>query len=416
MIKYFAGIFFHIRIKIACRNIFRHQLRSFLSVCMIASVVGSIIVFKGFTDYYIQAVKFIASENQYGHMQIANKKYWSPGKENKKDRMFRLDDLKVLKLSHPEISQISGRLSFFALLSNADISITGKIIGIDPDNEPSFKNSMNIKYGKIFQHNNSNEIIAGQLLAKQMNVKVGDTITILSNTVDGVVNAIDAQVSGLFSAGIDEIDSQVIYMPSLMAQKILNTEKVDIAVVKFKDVQMAEKNLNKINDDLLNNNMTDLKARSWKDLSVLYRQLVLFYGTQNLVIETILLALMFLGILNTISITIIERTGEIGTLRSFGESRSNIVAQFMLESLIVTFFSGVIGTIGAWLFIKIIDVAKIMIDTPGASIPYAVHINFLFSAITYACVLTLLTSIIATYFPAKRAADMNIVDALRKNI
>jgi len=53
---------------------------------------------------------------------------------------------------------------------------------------------------------------------------------------------------------------------------------------------------------------------------------------------------------------------------------------------------------------------------PGASVPFTLHINFLFTACLYAALLAFITAVIATYIPAKRAAHMNIVDALRKNI
>ena len=409
------NMFSRLRLKIALRSIFRNRLRSLLSICMIAGAVCSIVLFLGLSDFVLQALKHIAAENQYGNMQIAKEKFWNPGKESRKERMFNLDDLIKIKELHPEVIKVSGRLSFFGLISNGDLSVGGKVIGIDVSGEPNFTKSMRVMSGKFFEENNAKEAMIGQLLAKQMNVKSGDNITVLSNTVDGVMNAMDITVSGIFSAGIDEIDSQVIYLPLPISQTILDTPNVDIAVLKFKTLSMAEKNKFSINIDLAKKN-DHLIAKSWRDLAVLFRQCEKFYGVQNRLIEGILLALMFLGILNAVSMTVVERTGEIGTLRSFGESRSDIIGQFILESLILTLIGTIFGAISSWGIIEIIKVVKIVTEMPGASVPFTLHINFLFSAVIYASFLAFMTSIIATYIPARRAAHMNIVDALRKNI
>jgi putative ABC transport system permease protein len=403
------------RFKLAFRNISRHGLRSLLSVTMIAGAVTAVILFRGFSDYSLTALKMIAAENQYGNMQIAAKKYWSPGKENRTERLFLLDELKNLSQKFTTIEKLSGRLSFFGLVSNGDLSVGAKMIGIDTIGEPHFSKSMKILSGKFFDTADSREVVVGRLLAKQMNVVPGDTITVLTNTVDGVMNAMDLTVSGLFSAGIDEIDGQVIYLPLSVTQEVLDTKSVDIAVVKFQSLSEAENNLEAINNDLAKNQPL-LLARSWRDLAVLFRQVDKFYGVQNRLIDAILLALMFLGILNTVSMTVVERTGEIGTLRALGESRKEIVLQFLLESIILAIIGVIVGILFSLGCIKVVETIKIMTEMPGASTPFQVKIYFLMSSVIYAATLATLTTIIATFIPAMRASRMDIVEALRKNI
>ncbi len=403
------------RLKLAIRNISRHRLRSLLSISMIAGAVAAVILFQGFSSYSLAALKWIAAENQYGNMQIASHKYWNPGKESRAERLFPLSDLEEMRGRFPQIERLSGRLSFFGLVSNGDLSVGGKIIGVDPVGEPQFHKSMRIPEGRFFENNGAKEVVVGSLLAKQMNVHQGDSITILTNTIDGIMNAMDLTVAGLFSAGIDEIDGQVIYMPLAVTQELLDTQNVDIAVLKFKELDMAEANLKNINDDL-DKGRPHLLARSWRDLAVLFRQVDKFYGVQNRLIEAILLALMFLGILNTVSMTVVERTGEIGTLRALGESRKDIVSQFILESVMLSLigiFCGIIVSAGC---IRIVETVKIMTEMPGASTPFQIKIFFQWSSVLYASFLASLTTVIATTIPALRASRLDIVEALRKNI
>ncbi|MBY0414618.1 MAG: ABC transporter permease, partial [Bdellovibrionales bacterium] len=283
------------RFKIAFRNITRHRLRSILTIGMIASAVCSIVLFHGLTDYFLESLKEIAAETQFGNLQIAKETYWSPGKEDRKERMFNMALLdKTIKL-HPEVTQVSGRLSFYGLVSNGDLSISGRAIGIDSSKEPSVVKAIKILKGEFFRPNEK-EVIIGGMLAEQMGVKPGDDVTVLTNTVDGVMNALDMKVAGIFTAGIDEIDSQVIYMPLSIAQSIIDTTDVDIAVLRLSDLELAETNLDKLNQNLKSNIIDEkmsLRARTWKDLAVLYRQCEKFYLVQNRLIETILLALMF---------------------------------------------------------------------------------------------------------------------------
>jgi putative ABC transport system permease protein len=403
------------RLKLAVRNITRHRLRSLLSVGMIAGAVISMIIFRGFSDYSLEALKRIAAENQYGHMQIAFNKYWSPGKESRKEKMFDLNTLNPLKEQFSSIEKISGRLSFFGLVSNGDLSVGAKIIGVDTINEPTFSKSMRILSGQFVSGHDAREVMVGSLLSKQLNVKPGDSITVLTNTVDGIMNAMDLTVSGIYSAGIDEIDGQVIYLPLNTTQLILDTPNVDLAVIKFNQLSESEANASKINiaSEKLN---PDFKARTWRELAVLFRQVDKFYGVQNTIIECILLALMFLGILNTVSMTVVERTGEIGTLRSMGESRKDIIKQFVIESFLIGVIGVILGIIASIFIIQLIHAAGIMTEMPGASIPFQIRINFLYSAVIFSSLLAIVTAVIATLIPAIRASKMDIVEALRKNI
>jgi putative ABC transport system permease protein len=411
----FKKIFSKMRIKIALRNILRHRLRSVLSVGMIGGAVCAIVLFQGLSDFMLEALKYIAAENQFGNMQIAQERYWNPGAESREKRMFPLQNLEHLKIQNNDIQSISGRLSFYGLVSTGSLTIATKLIGIDPLGEPNFAKSMKILDGKFYENNEAHEAMIGFLLAKQLNIKAGDNITLVANTVDGIINAMDLVVSGVFSAGIDVIDSQVIYAPISVAQTILDTKNVDIAVVKFKKLPLVEMNLDKVKN-FLSKSYPNLVAKPWRELASLFRQVEKFYSVQNKLIEGILLALMFLGILNAVSMTVVERVGEIGTLRSFGESGSEVVGQFILESLVLAIIGIVIGTFAAFSFIELLKVVQIKTEMPGASLPFVLKINFLFSAVAYASFLAIVTTFIATYLPARKAAKLNIVEALRKNI
>jgi putative ABC transport system permease protein len=406
---------FKLKLKLALRSILRHRLRSILSICMIAGSIASMVIFRGFSQFALGSVKLIAAENQYGHMQVAKNKYWNPGSENRKERLLNLEEISSIQKNNSSVEKIAGRLSFFGLVSNGDSSTSAKFIGIDTVTENKFSKTMKVLDGKFFNSSDAKEAMIGSVLAKQMHLKAQDNITVLTSTIDGVMNAMDLSVTGIYTAGIDEIDAKVIYLPLSITQQLLDTKNVDVAVLKFKKLEMAEKNADKINSfaKLIN---PEFLGKTWRDLSLVFRQTSKFYAVQNKIVEGILLTLMFLGILNSVSMTVVERTGEIGILRSLGESRKDIIRQFILESLIIAFIGIITGAIASYLMIQLIHAANIITDMPGASVPFQIRITFMYYAVIYATFCSVITTMIATIIPAYHASRLDIVEALRKNI
>ena len=271
------------------------------------------------------------------------------------------------------------------------------------------------KAGSYFSSPATDEIIVGTLMAKQLRIIPGETVTILANTVDGTMNALDLKVAGTFTSGIDEVDGQVIYCHLEIAQKILDTKKVDLAILKFNDSDLSEKSNEVINKKIKSIN-PNYKARTWRNLAVLYSQVEKFYHVQIVLVGIILFTLMFFGILNTVSMAVVERIGEIGTLRALGEKRKDIVKQFLLENIITAFVGIILGGLFAKLLIMLFNAANISTEMPGASTPFIIQINFLFSALFISSGITYLVAVIATIVPAFKAARADIIEALRKNI
>ena len=382
---------------------------------MIASSITGIIIFRGFAQNGLAAVKQIAAENQYGHIQIAKKSFWKPGAETRAEKMFDLNLISNLKTNNPEIEKISGRLSFFGLLVGPRKNVDSMIIGVDTKIEDKFHKTMKIVQGQFFAGADQDEILIGNLLAKQLKLNPNDTMTIVAKTIDGTMNAIDVKVAGFFTAGIDDIDAKVAFIPLSLSQKILDTKNVDIAVVKFSSLSLVEGKKSKLIEEVSKID-SNLQVRTWRELSKVFRQSEKFYGVQNSVVQGILITLMFLSILNSVFMSIVERTGEIGVLRALGVTRMEIVMQFLLESLIVSLIGIAAGLVMAYLIIQIIHASHIMTDVPGASTPFQIKITFMMWAVYFSSGMAALTTLLATFLPARFASKLDIVESLRKNI
>jgi putative ABC transport system permease protein len=404
------------RFKIALRNILRNKHRTILNLIMIAGGYTAIVLFQGFAAKLLIDLRYSAINNQYGHLQVAKKNFWEQNaSEAAKDRVIENPNEIIEKLKKiPGVEYASGRITFFGLLSTGDQTISAQFVGFDPKVENRMRKGIFIREGKNFTDVDlgTNPVVGGKGIIKMLNGKVGQDLTILSHTFDGVINAIDVNLAGIFVTGLVEIDDTTIYLPLETAQKLLDTSSVErIVTIVNNDDQLPDirNQVNKIVPQ-------SLHAKIWTELAYLFSQVEDFYAVQNMVIEIIILLLVLLSISNTVGMSIFERTGEIGTLRAMGDKSSDIIKGFCLEGFILGVMGSILGAILAIILSQFTNYLAIPITVPGATIPLPVIIAFLPKAYLISGILLVITTMAATYVPSSKISKMNIVEALRHNI
>ncbi len=404
------------RLKIAFRNVFRNGGRTILSVLMIAGAVTGLILFRGFAENMLKLLQDVEIEYESGHMQAATHDYWeqTPGKRQK---FFVHDHEKIeaLALKSPEVRTISSRLSSFGLVSTGDVTVSAKALGIDISKESTMFDSLIMVSGQKLNADSKLECLLGVKLQKQLGVKVGDSITLLGYTVDNVINALDLTVRGVFLTGRDDIDKFVTFVPLKTVQTLLDTQDVENIVVRLQKTQDVEMMQTKLQKEFSSID-SRIEIKDWYTLSSFYKSVQSFYRVQNRVFSVILISLVLLGIINTVGMSIYERTGEIGTVRALGESEFSVISQFTLEGFILGMIGYVSGMILAAILAQIINHSNITMIMPSASVEVPVGIKLVVSAFVEAAMVSVVTATLATWWPALRASRMSIIEALKRNI
>lgn len=402
-----------LRLKMALRNLRRNTRRTIISMLMLIGSFMAIVIFLGFSNHMLNSLKNVTINNQYGHIQIAKQKFWDRTPTDKISERYldNVDELsETLKKKYP-IKYISPRMTFYSLLSNGDKTTSGFAWGLDESKEINFMQSLRIKEGENFSGNNEFEILLGTGLKKQLEARIGDTITIVTQTVDGTANAIDPTLRGVFSTGVTEVDDTSYILPLKATKKLMDTEQAERLLIMMNSESDINTTVKKINEDLKSSSIV---ARSWYDLSNLYRQVEEFYNIQNTVIEFILGVLIILGIANTIAMAIFERMGEIGTMRALGDTKNEVIKQFFFEGLSMGLIGSTLAIPTSWLVSILLNSLNILTNIPGASEPIPIKIQANIMHYLIAFFLISVCTIIATLAPAFRASRVNIVDALRK--
>ncbi len=401
--------------KLALRNLTRNWVRTILNLTMVIGAFTSIILFKGFANEMIDLLEISVTTGHEGHIQIAKAAVWENNLPKHKEDAYVEDHLEIesrLK-ALPEVMNVSGRGKAFVLLSNGSRTVGAQVLGFDPVVATTVEGSLLIEEGAGFSKKQPFEILMGSGLQKQLQLKVGQTVTVLSQTLAGSINSIEPEVRGVVSTGVTDIDNSTAYIPLAALQKLEGTDRVQRVTLVLNDnvsLKDAIQHIRKIIAD-----RPDLIAKDWRETAVFYQQISSFYGTQNFFVAMILSTLVFFGILNTIGMSVFERTGEIGTMRALGDQRGEILRLLLLEGFLLGLAGAILGTPISALLSRAISSLHIPLLLPGSNRPIPLDFWPTWTNYLEAALIVCGTCLVSSLWPAFKAVRLSIVDALRAN-
>ena len=137
-----------------------------------------------------------------------------------------------------------------------------------------------------------------------------------------------------------------------------------------------------------------------------------YLDTIFMFLSSIVLMIAVIGTINTMGMTIMERTKEIGTLRALGFKFRGVSVLFALEGAFLGFFGSILGIILHTCVWTVIRVYPLYYTPPGLSGPVAMTVDMVPQALLVLMVCFIILSTVAAIVPARGAAKKNIVDAL----
>jgi putative ABC transport system permease protein len=312
------------------------------------------------------------------------------------------------------VETVTHRLGFSGLATVGGASVSVSVTGVDPAREEGFSDFETLIDGRALKPGEKNAGVIGEELRKGLQAKVGDWATVMTTSVDGVINAIDFQVVGVIQTGSKEYDSVFVKVPIELAQRALQTQDVERVIVLLKNTDQLPELSKKI-ELALDGLHRPFETRLWSDLAGFYGGVVSLYtGIFNIFTALIGVVVMF-SVANTMTMAVMERTSEIGALRAIGAPRAHIVSMFLLEGVGIGLLGAVLGTFAAY------GVSALVLLTGGISIPappgmsngYQAFLYLTPSVLQQAFLVTMAASVLSSIYPVMLAARMNIVEALQ---
>lgn len=398
----------------AFRNVVRQRRRSAIAVGAVAFGITALILANGFIEWIFLDFRESTIKSQLGHLQIVRPGYHDAGKAN--PYAFLLPDT-VPELETPneprQIKAVAPRLSFSGLISHGEATISFIGDGDDPQQQGVFGDALQISAGRNLSADDPLGIIVGEGLARNLGANVGDRIVLLANTASRGTNAVEVTILGLFSTVTKAYDDTALRMPIETARQLLRTSGSHVWVVLLNDTAQTDIVLAKLRSKLQRN---EFETVPWYALADFYNKTVTLFTKQIQGIRLIIALIILLSISNTMTMSVMERIGEIGTSMALGVRRTGIMRLFVSEGILIGCLGSLLGLIVGLLLAYIISRIGIpMPPPPGMARGYTGQILVTWNIALASLALAIGTTLVASIYPAWKASRMQIVDALRHN-
>ena len=257
----------------------------------------------------------------------------------------------------------------------------------------------------------ADNVLIGSELAKDLGVEVGSKLRLdtgqdssssnnLSNNISSNLNNNSAvvNIAGIFELGVRELDARYVYLDLKQAQSLLGLPGgITVIDLTVEDIFEAEEIAAQVG------RLTSLQAESWIQTNAqLLSGLTAQSLSSNMIVVFVAISVAF-GIASVLSVSVVQRTREIGILRAMGATRQQILRIFLIQGAIFGLLGSIVGS----------GVSYILVWSFNTFGPDIFTIPISINLILVTMSLATLTGVIAAAIPARRAAALDPVVTIR---
>jgi ABC-type lipoprotein release transport system permease subunit len=399
-------------LKMAFRDLGRNRRRSFFSALAVGGGLALLILMSSVVAGEMGSALESAIKLQTGHIQIRASTY----NENKsslkwEDLVADPDQIASQIAALSQVKAATPRLYASGFLSSGTQSASAKITGIDPLSPASDPYREGVISGSYLNPDDRDAVLIGKPMAEKLNLKVGDNVGLSLNTADGNVQDQTFTVKGIYTTGTYGFDSGTVFLPLAKAQAITRTENhASTVYVLLKDTTMTDTVVPALSVS------SNLEIKTWKDLNSLFVEYETFAQSYIAIFYMIILAISASVIINTLIMSVYERTREIGILSAIGMRGGRIMMLFLAESsmlavggVIMGLIIGVLGT----LYFNINGFYIGNMGLSGMAIADTIYAKLTVDNLVNLTIMTFVVTMLAGLYPAVMASRMQPVEALR---
>ncbi len=412
--------------KLALRGLTRNRRRSLVTLLAIALGFAAIALFAGYTHNVFDGLARQSIHGELlGHLTLSKRGMRMEGKLDPEHYMLtagEVEQITKLLLAEPHVKMVAPRLAFGGLISNGRASTIFIAEAIEPAAMEGLQQGAFSTAGEdsgMFDnqkkkldpaHDDVVELSEG--LVDILHLQENGLAAVLVNTLSGQANALDVTVGHKFNTGNAGSNDKFAFVTLALARNLLDAEgRADRLTILLDDASQTEA-VRQILLPKLRDAGFDVEIQTWQELSDFYNQVRGMFEMIFGFIFSIVLTVVLMSVANSMGMTVVERTREIGTLRAIGLKRWGVVRLFTTESMLLT----VIGcTVGLLITLGVrwgINVANISYTPPSSASPVPLLVDLDVGRVVFTFVLMAVVGTLAAYLPARRAAKKPIIDAL----
>jgi putative ABC transport system permease protein len=408
---------------IAWRNLWRHRRRSLITAAGMGIGVAVCMAMIALMDGMNAQMFDVLVTQSLGHVQLHNPEY--PARKQLYDTIGDIDVILERIEASDTPAAVSARVFSFGLAASAETSTGARLEGIDPDREEAVSRlAQRVTEGRYLPEEPGDEVLMGAGLADTLKVGVGDELVMIVQAADGSMGNALYTIVGLVKTGNAMMDRSGVYAHISEVQSLLALEEQAHEIVMLAEDEdeipaLAERVRADFGGDAPGGGYL---VRTWSEADPQSAQLIQVSEVSVYFMLVVVFGVAGLGVLNTMLMAVLERTRELGLLRSLGLTPRQIRRLVLLEAALLAALSSAVGLVlggllDAWLVAVGMDFSVNEgqgIDYQGVTLPPYIKGEVHPEGIVVTVIFVIAVSIIAAIWPAWRASRLNPVDAMRQ--
>lgn len=398
--------------KMAFRDLGRNRRRTFFSALAVGVGLALLILMSSVVEGEMGGAIEDAIRLQTGHIQIRSATYDENKSSLKWDDLVADPDQIASQIGQfPQVKAATPRLYASGFLTSGNQSAGARIVGIDPASAANDPYREGVIGGSYIGADDRDSILIGKPMAEKLKLSAGDKVSVSVNTANGDVLEQTFTIKGIYTTNTTSFDSGTVFMPLAKAQAMTQTENHASAVF------------------ILLNNTADttavlaaiptvpnLKVLDWKELNPLMVDWESMAKSYISIFYMIILAITASVIINTLIMSVYERTREIGILSAIGMRGGRILWLFLIESSLLAVGGVILGVVFGVLGTMWFNVNGFYIGNMGLSgivIRDTIYAKMTVDNIINLTILTFIATLLSGLYPAITASRLEPVQALR---
>lgn len=420
--------------KFAYRNLLRNKRRSLSTgVAITVGFVGLNLL--GAYIYRSKMALDVTSvySAQKGHISIYKKDAIEQYQIKPKKYVFSVEEqtqvLAAMADLQPQIEYIGEQISVPGLFSNGIKSHPVVIYGFDPvAYQKSLSQPILLEWARDWvlpsQRENADLFVRkpetvsitpkiAEILSFKYPLNENDTVQIAARSLDGDLNAINAELGAEHTTGMQFLEDTVVLIPIKKVQELLATDAVESISIYLKPKVSVNEFMKQLKEKLSTLGYpVDIYRFDAPEINALHQGTMGFLYVMGGFFLFLICTAVSLTIINSLTMGIIERTREIGTLRAVGFKSVDVVKLFVRESVLLSVISMSIGILISFLVSSAVNAANIRFFPPGASAKIQFILKWNLYIASFVFVLLFAISVLSSFFVVRNKLRTKLIALL----
>jgi len=404
--------------RLAWRNIWRQRRRTLITAGAMAIGVAFCMAMMALIDGVYADLFDLAVGENLGHAQVHDPDY--PGKRAIWESMPDAGSLLAQLDAEPTVVSVTPRVYGHGLIAFTDEAYGAQLIGVDPSREDALTRAVDkIVAGRYLAEAPANEVVLGVGLAERLEVQPGGEVVVVTQAADGSTGNDLFTVVGLLESGSVIQDRGGAWLHLADSQDLLvMPDQVHEIALQAEDRASIAPMLSALEPTTGEHG---LLLRSWREINPQLAQMMEMAGASSGIFLFIVFGIAALGVLNTMLMSVFERTRELGVIQALGLRPRQLVALVILETFALTAVAAAVGVpiglgLDAWLVLYGLDLTAVLDEYSVIGVAYDPVMMGEFHAdkVVQTVFGLFVISGLAAIWPAIRAARLRPVEAMRQ--